>query len=80
MFIESNFFKKEKKYIVVKAFSSGDTFEVNEELVFDTSWFNRYDCCYVFEFKSLEGSKKMFWVTTIEQLLEYEKNFKLLTE
>lgn len=59
MFIESNFFEKERKYIVIKVFSSGDTFEINEELVFDTSWFNRYDCCYVFEFKSSGGLKKI---------------------
>ena len=80
MFIESSFFEKERKYIVVNAFSSGDSFEINEQLVFVTSWFNRYDCCYVFEFKSNDDLKKIFWVTTKEQLLEYEKNFKLLTE
>ena len=73
MFIESNFFEKGKKYLVLKSFLSGDFFEVNEQLVFDTSWFNRYDCCYVFEFYLHEGSKKMFWVTTQNQLHEFEK-------
>lgn len=80
MFIESKFFEKGKKYIVLNSFSSGDFFEINEELVFNTSWFNRYDCCYVFEFNLHEGSRKMFWVTTQEQLLEIEKNFKFIKE
>ena len=80
MFIESKFFEKGKKYIVLNSFSSGDFFEINEELVFNTSWFNRYDCCYVFEFNLHEGSRKKFWVTTQEQLLEIEKNFRFIKE
>ena len=62
-------------FIESKFFEKGKKY-----IVFNTSWFNRYDCCYVFEFNLHEGSRKMFWVTTQEQLLEIEKNFRFIKE